>query len=85
MELVYSQGLFGRPYLLPPGVPPERVAALRKAFIAALQDKDLLAEAKKIKLDIEPLPGEEVQGMVAKVYAMPANVVSRAKRALQQQ
>ncbi len=34
IELVFSQGIFGRPYVLPPGVPPERVAALRKAFVA---------------------------------------------------
>ena len=36
MELVYSQAVFGRPYVLPPGVPAERVAALRKAFMAAI-------------------------------------------------
>jgi tripartite-type tricarboxylate transporter receptor subunit TctC len=85
MELVYSQGLFGRPYLLPPGVPPERVAALRKAFMAVLQDKDLLADARKAKLDIEALSGEEVQAMVAKAYALSPNVVARAKQSLLQQ
>ena len=51
MELIYSQLIFGRPYVLPPGTPPDRVAALRKAFMAALQDKDALAEAKKMNLD----------------------------------
>jgi hypothetical protein len=82
MELVYSQGIFGRPYVLPPGVPPERVAALRQAFLAALVDKDLIAEAGRMKLDIEAIPGEDVQAMVARLYALPASIVERAKQAL---
>jgi tripartite-type tricarboxylate transporter receptor subunit TctC len=47
MEMIYSQNLFGRPYLVPPGVPADRVAALRGALAAMLQDKALLAEAEK--------------------------------------
>src|SRR5262245_8795516 len=53
MELVLSQGLFGRPFALPPGVPQDRVDALRKAFVAALADPALIADAKKTNLDIE--------------------------------
>ena len=71
MDLVYSQGLFGRPYFLPPGVPPERVAALRKAFMDTFQDEALLADAKKGRFDNEPLSGEEMQALVAKAYALP--------------
>jgi tripartite-type tricarboxylate transporter receptor subunit TctC len=82
MELVYSQGVFGRPYILPPGVPPDRVAALRKAFMAALQDKELLAEAARIKLDIEAISGEDLQTMVSKLFATPANIIERAKQSL---
>jgi tripartite-type tricarboxylate transporter receptor subunit TctC len=82
MELVYSQAVFGRPYVFPPGVPAERVAALRKAFMAALNDKDLQAEAKKIKLDLEPLSGDEVQAMVTRLFAMPKSIVTRAKQSL---
>ena len=62
IELVYSQGVFGRPYILPPGVPADRVAALRKAFMAALADKELLAEAKQMKLDIEAISGRGFAG-----------------------
>src|ERR1700722_5400900 len=47
MEMIYSQNLFGRPYLLPPGVPSERVTALRAALAAALRDKMLLADAER--------------------------------------
>jgi tripartite-type tricarboxylate transporter receptor subunit TctC len=82
MELIYSQLTFGRPFVLPPGTPPDRVAALRKAFMATMQDKDTLADAKKMNLDLDSLSGEEVQAEVAKAYGMPANIVERAKQAL---
>ena len=82
MEMMYSQNLFGRPYVLPPDVPAERVAALRKAFMAALEDKDLLAEAEKSGFDVGPLSGEDLQAMVAKLYALPPKVIERAKRSL---
>jgi tripartite-type tricarboxylate transporter receptor subunit TctC len=82
IELVFSQGIFGRPYVLPPGVPPERVAALRQAFVAALNDKALRAEAAKMQLDIEPMPGDELQALVASLYATPPHLVERARHAL---
>src|SRR4029077_5867532 len=82
MELIYSQNLFGRPYIMSPGVPADRVAALRKAFAAMLKDKALLADAEKLGLDINPVDGEELQALVAKLYAMPPNVVERAKQSL---
>ena len=82
MELIYSQGVFGRPYVLPPGVPVQRVAALRKAFISAFADPRLLAEAKKMNFDVEPMSGEDMQALVTRLYATPANVVDRAKQAL---
>jgi tripartite-type tricarboxylate transporter receptor subunit TctC len=82
MELVYSQLIFGRPFILPPGVPADRVAALRHAFMAALQDKDALAEAKGMQLDLDPLSGEAVQAEVAKAYALPPRIIERAKQSL---
>jgi tripartite-type tricarboxylate transporter receptor subunit TctC len=82
IELVFSQLSFGRPYILPPGVPAERVAALRRAFMAALTDKDAVAEARAMQLDLDPLSGEAVQQEVAKAYAMPARIVERARQSL---
>jgi tripartite-type tricarboxylate transporter receptor subunit TctC len=82
METIYSQNLFGRPYLLPPGLPADRVAALRRAFTAMLQDKALLADAEKIGLDINPMGGEDLQALVAKLYALPPAVIERAKQSL---
>jgi tripartite-type tricarboxylate transporter receptor subunit TctC len=82
METIYSQNLFGRPYLVPPGVPPDRLAALRRAFAAAMQDQALAAEAEKFGLDIQPLGGEELQAMIAKLYALPVQIIERAKQSL---
>ena len=82
LDLVYSQTTFGRPYVVAPGVPAERVEALRKAFMAAMTDPDLVAEAKRINLDIAPIPGEELQTLIARLYATPQEVVDKAKAAL---
>jgi hypothetical protein len=82
MELIESQGVFGRPYVLPPAVPPERVAALRRAFVDTLRDKTLLAEAATMQLDVDPISGDDLQALVTKLYALPPNIVARAKQAL---
>ena len=82
MDLIYSSEIFGRPYILPPGVPADRVAALRKAFLDTLHDPDLLAEGQKLHLDLDPISGEELQTIAAKMYATPADVVERAKQAV---
>jgi tripartite-type tricarboxylate transporter receptor subunit TctC len=82
MELVYSSETFGRPYMLAPGVPAERVAALRRAFLDALRDKELLAEAERIGLEIDPISGEELQALAEKIYATPAAVVEQARQAV---
>ena len=82
IELVFSQGVFGRPYVLPPGVPAERVAALRKAFVAALSDPGLRAEAAKMQLDVDPMAGDELQALISSIYATPQHLVERARLAL---
>ena len=82
MELIYSQNVFGRPYVLPPGVPGERVAALRAAFMAALTDKDLLEEAAKMRFEVGAQSGEDLQAMTARLFALPARISERAKQSL---
>jgi tripartite-type tricarboxylate transporter receptor subunit TctC len=83
MELIYSSETFGRPYMMSPGVPAERVAALRQAFMTAMRDPELLAEAGKIGLVIDPISGEELQALAEKIFATPATVVEQAKQALE--
>jgi tripartite-type tricarboxylate transporter receptor subunit TctC len=82
MELVLSQGVFGRPFVLPPGVPQERTDALRKAFMAAMTDPALITDAKKANLDLEALSGSDLQTLIASLYALPADIVKRAKQSL---
>lgn len=82
LELLYSQLVFGRPYIAPPGTPADRVAALRKAFMEALEDPVLQEDAKRVRLNVDPISGEEVQALVAKVFATPAPVVARLKQAM---
>jgi tripartite-type tricarboxylate transporter receptor subunit TctC len=65
---------FQRPFSVPPGTPPERLQILRKAFAATLRDSDLLAEAKKMKLDVDPVPGEQVDEYVQQIYSMSPKV-----------
>jgi hypothetical protein len=81
MELIYSLETFGRPYMMPPGMPADRVVALRKAFMETMRDSELLAEAQRIGLDIDPISGEELQTLAEKIYATPAAIVEQTKQA----
>jgi len=69
----------GRPYVAPPGVPPERVKILRDAFDSASRDPELLAEAAKMNLEISPLTGDEVQALIGRLYATPPSVVEKVR------
>ncbi len=82
LDLVYSQTIFGRPYVLAPEVPTERVEALRKAFMASWADPELLAEAARMKLDISPKPGAEIQALVAKIFATSPAVIEKTRAAI---
>lgn len=82
LELVYSQTVFGRPYVVAPEVPKERVDALRKAFMAAIRDPELVAEAKKIDIDIDAISGEELQSRIGEIYATPKDLLEKAKQSL---
>lgn len=70
----------GYVYMMGPGVPQERVAAMRKAFMAAMKDPDLLADAKKQTLNIAPVEGEKVAAMLKASYALPPEVIARMRR-----
>jgi tripartite-type tricarboxylate transporter receptor subunit TctC len=81
LKMIFARNVMGRPYLAPPNVPPDRVAALREAFAATMTDKDFLAEANKTDLEINPVSGAEVEKLVKEVYAEPADVIAKAKAA----
>jgi tripartite-type tricarboxylate transporter receptor subunit TctC len=83
VKLMVARLEFGRPFFVPPGVPADRVAALRAAFDATVKDPAFLAEAAKEKLDIDPLSGAEVQNLVEEVAHTPPDIVARVRAALE--
>lgn len=81
LRLQFTAFELGRPYFLAEGVPADRVTALRRAFDQAMKDKDLLADADKQKLEINPIAGEEMQKMLTAVYATPKELVGKLAEA----
>ena len=78
LKLVFARQVMGRPFLAPPGIPPERAAALRKAFMETMTDPAFLADAEKSQLEVTPVPGEELQKLVAEIYRTPPEVAKKA-------
>jgi tripartite-type tricarboxylate transporter receptor subunit TctC len=65
------------PIVAPPGVPPERVKALRDAFDATMQDPEFLAEAMRQKLIINPVSGEKIAALLERMYTLPRDMLDR--------
>jgi tripartite-type tricarboxylate transporter receptor subunit TctC len=78
LKLIVSRQTMARPYVLPPGVPPERVRALRAAFDATMKDPDFLADMKKQELEVRPVSGAATEALIRDVYATPPEVVKLA-------
>jgi tripartite-type tricarboxylate transporter receptor subunit TctC len=83
LRLMLARLEYGRPFFLPPNVPPARVDALRRAFDATMKDPAYLAEAEKLKIDVEPLSGEAVAALVEQVSRTPADTVARVRAAME--
>jgi len=83
LRLVMARLDIGRPFFVPPGVPADRVAALRKAFDDTMKDSAYLEEAKKLKIDVDPLTGAELATLVEQVSKTPADTVARVRAALE--
>ena len=82
LALVLARQDIGRPYLMAPGVPPERVAAMRAAFAAAVRDPNLLADAAKRRLEFDPVSAETITGIVAEMYKAPPGAIAKDKDVL---
>lgn len=78
----FNTKLLGRPLAGPPGVPPERLAVLRKAFQETMRDPEFLAEAHKANLDIDPATHEQVEQLLARFADYPQAVIEKAKLAI---
>jgi tripartite-type tricarboxylate transporter receptor subunit TctC len=78
LELILIRQEAGRPFAAPPGVPAERIAALRRAFAATLDDGEFRADAHKAQLEIEPLTASEIETFLARAYGAPRTTVQKA-------
>ncbi|HEY4407218.1 MAG TPA: tripartite tricarboxylate transporter substrate-binding protein [Xanthobacteraceae bacterium] len=78
LKLILSRQMIARPYVAPPGIPPERLNALRAAFDATMKDPDFLAEAQRQDLEVRPLSGIEAAALINEIYASPPAVVKLA-------
>jgi len=74
LKIVFGTQEMGRPFVGPPGIPKARVAALRKAFMDTMNDPAFLKDAKKRRLEIDPISGEEVERLVKELYATDAKL-----------
>jgi tripartite-type tricarboxylate transporter receptor subunit TctC len=83
VDLIMSGAALGRPMTTTPGVPEERLGALRAAFLAVMKDPEFVAETAKINIEIDPVSGEAMQKIVANVLATPKPVAERAKPLLE--
>jgi tripartite-type tricarboxylate transporter receptor subunit TctC len=77
-KLIFARQVMGRPYMAPPGVPMERVDALRRAFDETMTDREFLAEAEKAQFEITPVAGARLDALVSEVYKTPAAIAARA-------
>jgi hypothetical protein len=82
LRLLSSSSAIGRPILTTPGVPADRVAALRAAFDAAVGSKAFIDEAKKRKLDINPTRGVDIQALVSEILSSPKDIQKLARAAV---
>jgi tripartite-type tricarboxylate transporter receptor subunit TctC len=82
LELFFARAAMGRPFVAPAEVPADRVAALRTGFQAMLRDPAFLDDARKQRLNVVPITGEEQAAIIARAYASPPAVVARTIKAL---
>jgi len=81
VRLILASQEMARPFAAPPGIPDDRKRALIEAFDKTMKDKDFLAEAAKMKADVNPVSAGEIDKLLAEVYRTPKDVVAKAAKA----
>jgi hypothetical protein len=81
LKLIFSRQTLARPFAAPPGIPPERLRALRDAFDATMRDNDFLAEAQRLDLEVRPVSGADIDALVADLSKTPADIRKLATEA----
>jgi tripartite-type tricarboxylate transporter receptor subunit TctC len=82
-KLMLLSATVGRPLVTTPGVPAERVKMLREAYVKTFSEPELIAEAKKARLDVQLLAGEDVEKDFRDAMAQPPDVVARVKKLME--
>jgi len=83
LEYMFATLELGRPFVVAPETPPERVALLRRAFDQAMKDPGLVEEAGKLQLDLNTMTGAESAASVERLYATPRAVIERVQAAVE--
>lgn len=81
-NLILAGGEFGRPYVLPPNTPADKVKILREAFAKTIHDEAAIADAKQKKLEIDPSTAEELDALAKEVVSQPPETVARMRKLL---
>jgi tripartite-type tricarboxylate transporter receptor subunit TctC len=82
LDVIFMTTLLARPFIAPPGIPADRVAALRDAFMAVMKDPDFLTETARAQLELSPISGAEVEGNVRAAYALPEALIAKVRKTL---
>lgn len=82
-DMIIAAGEVGRPFIVSKQVPADRVEILRKAFADTMKDAGFVAEAKKQDLPVYPISGPEAQEIVERIYKAPADLIAKAKKAIE--
>jgi tripartite-type tricarboxylate transporter receptor subunit TctC len=82
LKLILAAQEMARPFAAPPGIPRDRADALVAAFDATMKDADYLADAKKSRIDVNPVRGPEIDKLLAELYATPKDVITKAAQAI---
>ena len=82
LQLVLAPQKMGRPFMGPPGIPADRLEALRKAFADTMKDPLFLDEAEKAGLEISPISGEEMQALIEDAYKVAPALVQKTAEAI---
>jgi tripartite-type tricarboxylate transporter receptor subunit TctC len=81
-RILLAAGELGRPMMVTPGTPPDRVKILREAYVKVLEDPTVRDQAKRSRMDIEPTSGEELETLIKEIFDAPPNAIARAKKIL---
>ena len=82
LKLILAAQEMARPFAAPPGIPPDRKAALVAAFDATMKDPEYLADAKKLKIDVNPVGAKDLNALLTELYATPKDVIAKASEAI---